>query len=93
MQCSAYLLEKHTFCNLLEELSYFLGEVVNSLVVNNDLLMYCWLLQQSRYECQSQFILTLSAPCIPESCIKIKINLNFYFRTSLWCLKWFYEGL
>ena len=23
----------------------------------------------------------------------LKINLNFYFRTSLWCLKRFYEGL
>ena len=22
-----------------------------------------------------------------------KIKLNFYFRTSLWCLKRFYEGL
>ena len=22
-----------------------------------------------------------------------KINLNFYFDTSLWCLKWFYKGL
>ena len=53
MQCSVYLLEKHTFCDLLEELSYFLGEVVNSLVVNNNLLIYCWRLQQSRYECQS----------------------------------------
>ena len=30
---------------------------------------------------------TLPAPCISESCIKIKINLNFYFHTSLWCLK------
>ena len=37
--------------------------------------------------------LTYHALCISESCIKIKINLNFYFHTSLWCLKWFYEGL
>ena len=37
--------------------------------------------------------LTLPAPCIFESCIEIKINLNFYFHTSLWCLKRFYEGL
>ena len=37
--------------------------------------------------------LTLSASSISESCIKIKINLNYYFRTSLWCLKRFYEGL
>ena len=35
--------------------------------------------------------LTLPVPCISESCIKI-INLNFYFRTSLWWLKRFYEG-
>ena len=37
--------------------------------------------------------LTLSAPYISESYIKIKINLNCYFQTSLWCLKRFYEGL
>ena len=37
--------------------------------------------------------LTLNALCISESCIKIKIKLNFYFRTSLWWLKRFYEGL
>ena len=24
-------------------------------------------------------ILTLSVPCISESCVKIKIDLNFYF--------------
>ena len=38
-------------------------------------------------------VLTPPAPCISESCIEIKINLSFYFHTSLWCLKWFYEGI
>ena len=33
--------------------------------------------------------LSLPVPCISESCIKIKIKLNFYFDTSLWCLKRF----
>ena len=37
--------------------------------------------------------LTLPGPYISESRIKTKINLNFYFRTSLWRLKSFYEGL
>ena len=37
--------------------------------------------------------LTLKDPFISESCIEIKIKLNFYFLTSLWCLKRFYEGL
>ena len=46
-------------------------------------------------------------PCeVPQRSVKIKINpylpnprqrkeieLNFYFHTSLWCLKRFYEGL
>ena len=32
-------------------------------------------------------------PCRHKSCIIIKINLNIYFRTSLWCLKMFYGGL
>ena len=38
-------------------------------------------------------LLTLNDPCISESCIKIKIKLNFYFHTLLRCLKRFYEGL
>ena len=33
------------------------------------------------------FFLTLPAPCISESYIEIKINLNFYFQICLWCLK------
>ena len=33
-----------------------------------------------------------SKKCISESCIKVKNDLNFYFHTSLWCLKRFYEG-
>ena len=38
-------------------------------------------------------ILTLPVPFISESRIKLKINLNSYFHTSLWCLKRFYESL
>ena len=30
-----------------------------------------------------------SHPGTSESCIKIKINLNFYFHTFWWCLKGF----
>ena len=37
--------------------------------------------------------LLLPAACILESFIEIKINWNFDFHTSLWCLKRFYEGL
>ena len=37
--------------------------------------------------------LTLKDPFISESCIEIKFELNFYFHTSFWCLKRFYEGL
>ena len=37
--------------------------------------------------------LILPNPGIPESCFNIKIDLNFYFHTSLWCLKRFYEEL
>ena len=39
------------------------------------------------------YILTLPVPCISESCIEIKLKLNFYFHASLWCPKRFYEGL
>ena len=41
----------------------------------------------------SSEVLTLPAPRISESCIKIEIYLNLYFHFSLWCLKRFYEGL
>ena len=40
-----------------------------------------------------RFILTLKDPLFSESWIEIKIKLNFYFPTSLWCLKRFHEGL
>ena len=38
-------------------------------------------------------LIVLTLKNISESCIEIKIELNFYFHTSLWCLKRFYEGL
>ena len=41
----------------------------------------------------SDTFLTFPASCFSKSCIKIKINLNFYFHTSLWCRKRFHEGL
>ena len=41
----------------------------------------------------TQLVLTLNVPCISESCVEIKIKLNFCFHTLLWCLKRFYEGL
>ena len=41
----------------------------------------------------SDFKLILPILCISESCIEIKINLNFYFHTSLLRLKKFDEGL
>ena len=36
-------------------------------------------------------LLSLPVPCISESFTEIEIKLNFYFYTSLWCLKRFYE--
>ena len=41
----------------------------------------------------SAMFLALKDPFIAESCIEIKIELTFYFHTSLWCHKRFYEGL
>ena len=35
----------------------------------------------------------LNVQCISERYIEMKIKLNFYFHTSLWCLRRFYEGL
>ena len=35
----------------------------------------------------------VTLPCISESSLKIRINLDFYFYISLCCLKIFYEVL
>ena len=48
---------------------------------------------QSEKRFWRKFFLTLPVPCISESCIEIKIKLNFYFYTSFWCLKRFCERL
>ena len=41
----------------------------------------------------SNVLFNPSRPVYSESCIDAKIKFNFYFHTSLWCLKRFYEGL
>ena len=48
------------------------------------------ILNQQAIDNSFAFALT---PRISESCIEIKIKLNLYFHTSLWCLKKFYKGL
>ena len=45
-----------------------------------------------KYFDEKSLSLTPSVPCISESCIKIKINFHFYFHTSFWFLKRFYEA-
>ena len=35
----------------------------------------------------------LNVPCISESCTEIKIKLDIYFHTPLWCLRRVYEGI
>ena len=42
-----------------------------------------------------QFTINISnvSPSCPNPGRREKIKLNFYFHTSLWCLKRFYEGL
>ena len=40
-----------------------------------------------------QWKLTLPVPSISEKGIEIKIKLNLYFHTSLWCLKGFMKAL
>ena len=58
-----------------------------------DMAVKAYLLKFIRKICQIfYYLLTLPSPCISEGCIKIKINLNFYFQTSFWCLRRLYEG-
>ena len=56
----------------------------------------------NQWENPAHTLTLLGKPC-PVACIfnpsspdpgrREKINLNFYFHISLWCLKRFYEGL
>ena len=46
-----------------------------------------------KFKLRCNYSLTLKDPFSSESCIEIKIELHFYFHTSLWCLKRFNEGL
>ena len=43
------------------------------------------------YSCN--FLFCILNPSRPNPGRREKIKLNFYFHTSLWCLKRFYEGL
>ena len=56
-------------------------------------IMYCKWLKPGKKHSTKTLTLPTRTSRISESCIKIKINLNFYFHTPLWCLKRFYEGL
>ena len=64
----------------------------HSLYLNNGFLkwLFPW---TSLAVCMLLRSLTLPAPCISVSCIKIKIYLNFYFHTSSRCLKRHHEEL
>ena len=50
-------------------------------------LVFCMLI-----EIQKRLIMILTLP-VPVPDEEKKISLNFYFHTSLWCLKRFYGGL
>ena len=67
---------------------------VDPFIINEDFTYPCGTRKDS-IELDKVFInlLTLPAPSISEKCIKIKIDINFYFHTSLRCLKRFYEDL
>ena len=55
-------------------------------------MLTSWYAQQA-YEGVKMLALRKVNPCRPNPGRREKINLNFYFHTSLWCLKRFYEGL
>ena len=52
-------------------------------------LIHKWEIFENNYFSISNVI----NPFHPDPGRREKINLNFYFHTSLWCLKGFYEGL
>ena len=42
------------------------------------------------FQMRDNTLLILNVQCISEIYIEMKIKLNFYFHTSLWCVKMFY---
>ena len=66
--------------------------VKKSFVKNRTIFSKLEIMQWNRVINKEGF-LTLQEPFISQSCIEIKIELNFYFPTSLWCLKRFCEVL
>ena len=81
------------------QISLLINTVSNSLCIANYKVKdwFLTICKSKLWSCTlhqlSHFALTLPAPRIAESCIKIKINLKFCFHFSLLCLKRFYEGL
>ena len=58
-------------------------------------LLLLWMLihyAQNQHHSTLVLIFCRFNPSRPDPGRKEKINLNFYFHTSLWCLKMFYEG-
>ena len=86
---------KFWFLTYIREVQSFSSLLTTSLHIIK--VQFLWFFQVGI--CKFEFInfipdtLTLFVLCISESCVEIKIKLSFYFHTSLWCLKRFYEGL
>ena len=74
-------------------ISYTLFLVMTSSLVSHAVKKNLQIKTFAIFESLQNLLLNLPSPCISESFIKIKINLNFCFHTSLWYLKRFYEGL
>ena len=86
-----------TIFRILRKKFAFILEELRSLRSKPDKVVLEFFIWRNIYFTMLHFLLciisTLSVPCISESYIKLKIKLNFYFHTSLWYLKRFYEGL
>ena len=74
-------------------ISYTLFLVMTSSLVSHAVKKNLQIKTFAIFESLQNLLLTLPSPCISESFIKTKINLNFCFHTSSWYLKRFYEGL
>ena len=77
-------LEAHLYCNC-----FFLHALKPNSHLPKKVGLICLNMTNNAF----YFILTLLASCISESCVKMNINLTFYFHTSVWCLKRFSEGI
>ena len=87
------------YCSVLVEMSFFLLSIspdswIFKISFHNKYTSYMFLHRQTNTGlCVWEAGITFTVPMHFWKLIEIKIKFNFYFHTTLWCLKRSYKGL